>query len=250
VLITESSQGQLENHHEVCHTVYMNKQNKRIIVLVLFIAAIVFIRYSPLGGLFTFENLKQHRASLFLYVQDHYWLSVLFFIAIYVLVAALSLPGAAVLTLAGGFLFGTLSSTVYVNVGATTGASFAFLSARYLLGKGLQEKYESQLRKFNSEIERSGTSYLLTLRFIPVFPFFLINFLSGLTTIPLRTFIWTTSLGIIPGTAVYAFAGQQIGSLNSLSEILSKRVVAAFVVLALFALVPAIVKRVKKANKA
>jgi uncharacterized membrane protein YdjX (TVP38/TMEM64 family) len=224
----------------------MSKQRKRIILLALFIAVIILLRYTPLGALFTFENLKQHRDSLSLSVQGNYWLSVVGFIAVYVLVTSLSLPGAAVLTLAGGFLFGTLAGTLYVNVGATTGASVAFFSARYFLGKGLQEKYQSQLRKFNTEIERSGTSYLLTLRFIPVFPFFLINFLSGLTTIPLRTFIWTTSLGIIPGTVVYAFAGQQIGSLNSLSEILSKRVIAAFVVLALFALVPAIVNRFKK----
>jgi uncharacterized membrane protein YdjX (TVP38/TMEM64 family) len=224
----------------------MSKQRKRIVLLALFIAAIVLLRYTPLGALFTFENLKQHRDSLSLSVQDHYGLSVAGFIALYVLVTSLSLPGAAVLTLAAGFLFGTLAGTLYVNVGATMGASVAFLSARYFLGKGLQEKYQSQLRKFNTEIERSGTSYLLTLRLIPVFPFFLINFLSGLTTIPLRTFIWTTSLGIIPGTVVYAFAGRQIGSLDSLSDILSKRVIAAFVVLALFALIPAMVNRFKK----
>lgn len=209
-----------------------------------FIAVIVIVRSSPLGGLFTFENLQQHRESLLLFVKDHYWLSVLSYICLYILVASLSLPGAAVLTLAGGFLFGTSASTLYVNIGATTGASFAFLVARYLLGNRLQEKYQGQLSKFNTEIERSGKSYLLTLRFIPVFPFFLINFLAGLTAIPFWTFIWTTSIGIIPGTAVYAFAGQQIGSLNSLSEILSKRIIAVFVVLALFALVPVIVKRI------
>jgi len=226
----------------------MGKQKKRVILLVSFIALIIIVRFSPLGGLFTFENLQQHGKSMLLFVHDQYWLSVLAYICLYILAASLSLPGAAVLTLAGGFLFGTLASTLYVNVGATTGASLAFLSARYLLGKQLQEKYQSQLKKFNSEIERSGTSYLLTLRFIPVFPFFLINFLSGLTTMPLWTFIWTTSLGIIPGTLVYAFAGQQIGSLNSLSEVLSKRVIIAFIVLALFALVPAMLNRVKKAK--
>jgi uncharacterized membrane protein YdjX (TVP38/TMEM64 family) len=233
----------IANRLFLCDTRYMSKQRKRIILLALFVAAIILLRFTPLGALFTFENLKQHRDSLSLSVQNRYWLSVAGFIALYVLVTSLSLPGAAVLTLAAGFLFGTLAGTVYVNVGATTGASAAFLSARYFLGKGLQEKYQSQLRKFNTEIERSGTSYLLTLRLIPVFPFFLINFLSGLTTIPLRTFIWTTSLGIIPGTVVYAFAGRQIGSLNSLSDILSKRGIAAFVVL-----IPAMVNRFKRAK--
>ncbi|HXY62341.1 MAG TPA: TVP38/TMEM64 family protein [Nitrospirota bacterium] len=227
----------------------MNKQKNKVILLVSIIALILIIRSSPLGGLFTIENLKQHRESLLLFVKDYYWLSVFFYICLYILVASLSLPGAAVLTLAGGFLFGTPASTLYVNIGATTGASIAFLAARYLLGNRLQEKYQSQLSKFNTEIARSGTSYLLTLRFIPVFPFFLINFLSGLTAVPLRTFIWTTSIGILPGTAVYAFAGQQIGSLNSPSEILSKRMIAVFVVLALFAFIPVLVKRITGKQK-
>jgi uncharacterized membrane protein YdjX (TVP38/TMEM64 family) len=226
----------------------MSKQRKRVILLLSFIAVIVIVRSSPLGGLFTFENLQQHRESLLLIVKEHYWLSVLSYICLYILAVSLSLPGAAVLTLAGGFLFGTLASTLYVNLGATTGASFAFLAARHLLGKRLQEKYQSQLSNFNTEIERSGTSYLLTLRFVPLFPFFLINFLAGLTAVSLRTFIWTTSVGIIPGTAAYAFAGQQIGSLNSLSEILSKRMMAVFAVLALFALVPVLVKRITGRN--
>jgi uncharacterized membrane protein YdjX (TVP38/TMEM64 family) len=226
----------------------MSKQKKRVLLLVSFIAVLIIVRFSPLGGLFTFENLQQHRESLLLVVKEHYWLAVLSFICLYILAASLSIPGAAVLTLAGGLFFGTLASTLYVNLGATTGATFAFLAARYLLGNRLQEKYQTQLGKFNTEIERSGTSYLLTLRLIPVFPFFLINFLAGLTAIPLRTFIWTTSIGIIPGTALYAFAGQQIGSLNSLSEILSKRMIAVFVVLALFALVPVLIKRITGRN--
>jgi uncharacterized membrane protein YdjX (TVP38/TMEM64 family) len=227
----------------------MTRPKKQLILLFLFGALIVFARSSPLGSILTLENLKQHRESLVLFVQSHYGLSVLSFIAVYVLAASLSLPGAAILTLAGGFLFKTAAGTLYVNLGATAGATFAFLSARYLLGERLQEKYQGQLRKFNDEIERNGTSYLLTLRLIPVFPFFLINFLSGLTKVPLWTFVWTTSLGIIPGTVVYAFAGQQIGSLNSFSEILSIRTIMAFVILALFALVSAIWRRLRRGKE-
>jgi len=227
----------------------MTRPKKQLILLFLLGALIVLARFSPLGSILTFENLKQHRESLVLFVQARYGLSVLSFIAVYVLTASLSLPGAAILTLAGGFLFQTAAGTLYVNLGATAGATFAFLSARYLLGERLQEKYQGQLRKFNDEIERNGTSYLLTLRLIPVFPFFLINFLSGLTKVPLWTFVWTTSLGIIPGTVVYAFAGQQIGSLNSFSEILSTRTIMAFVILALFALVPAIWRRLRRGKE-
>ncbi len=227
----------------------MTGQKNKIFLLLLFIAAIVLIRYSPLGSVLTFENLKQHRESLIAVVRSNYAASAATFIVVYVLTTALSIPGAVILTLAGGFLFGTLASTLYVDAGATAGASLAFLSARYLVGNRLQEKYQSQLQRFNGEIERNGTSYLLVLRFIPVFPFFLINFLAGLTKIPIRTFFWTTAVGIIPGTAVFAFAGQQIGSINSPSEILSKQVLAAFVVLALFTLTPVLWKRWKDGKR-
>ncbi len=213
-------------------------RNKRIVLLILFILLIALIRFSPLGRVLTFENLRVHRDDFAAGVQEHYLLSVMMFIAVYVLATALSIPGAVILTLGGGLLFGTFAATVYVNIGATAGAVLAFLSARYLLGNRLQEKYRDQLSRFNGEIDKNGTSYLLTLRFIPLFSFFLINFLSGLTKVPLRTFLWTTAVGIIPGTAVFAFAGSQIGSINSPSEILSLKVLAAFAALALFALVP------------
>jgi uncharacterized membrane protein YdjX (TVP38/TMEM64 family) len=227
----------------------MTKQGKQLLLLILFIAAIVALRYSSAGNVLTFENLKQHRDILTALVQDHYGPSVTLFVVVYILAAAFSVPGAVILTLGGGFLFGTVAATVYVNIGATAGASLAFLSARYLLGDRLQEKYQSPLNTFNAEIAKNGARYLLTLRFIPVFPFFLINFLSGLTKLPLKTFVWTTSLGIIPGTAVFAFAGRQIGTINSPSEILSKKTIIAFIILALFALFPVIVDRIKGARK-
>jgi uncharacterized membrane protein YdjX (TVP38/TMEM64 family) len=219
--------------------------NKKIILLILFMIALIAVRYSPIGNVLTFENLKRNRQHLLALVQNHYLPSLLVFIAGYVMVTALSIPGAVILTLAAGFLFGTLFATLYVNIGATTGAVLAFLVARYLLGTRMQEKYQKQLSTFNEEMEKNGSRYLLTLRLIPVFPFFLINFLSGLTKVPLKTFAWTTALGIIPGTVVYAYAGQQIGSINALSEILSARVITAFAILALFALFPAVLDRIK-----
>lgn len=226
--------------------VRMDKRIVKILLLVSLAGAIVALRLSPLGSLLTFDNLKQHRESLVLLVQGHYWLSVISFVAIYVLAVALSIPGAVILTLAGGFLFGAPATTLYVNIAATAGATIAFLSARYLLGDSVQRKYQAQLFRFNQEIERNGTNYLLTLRLIPLFPFFLINFLSGLTQVPLRVFLWTTMVGIIPGTAVYAFAGQQLGSINSLSEVLSGKIFTAFVVLALFTTAPIIGKYIQR----
>lgn len=227
----------------------MNKHKKRILLLILFIAVIVLIRFSAIGDYITFENLKKNREILFAFTKENYLISIILYIIIYILVVAFSLPGAAVLTLAGGFLFGTLLAMLCVNIGATAGAALAFVLARYLIGKQIQNRYESQLRTLNEQIDKNGSRYLLTLRFLPIFPFFLINFLSGLTKVPLKTFIWTTSLGILPGSAVYAFAGQQIGTINSLIEILSKKVLIAFALLALFTLLPIILNYAKKRKK-
>lgn len=223
----------------------MSKRSRVILLLFLFIAAIIAIWYSPVGTALTIENLKQHRDELLVFVRDHYAMSVGLYIVLYTATTAFSIPGAAVLTLSGGFLFNTVPATLYVNIGATAGAVLAFLSARYLMGEQVQGKYQQQLSRFNREMETNGYRYLLALRLVPVFPFFLINFLSGLTTVPLRTFAWTTSLGIIPATVVYAFAGRQLGSITSLSDILSAKVIIAFSLLALFAIIPAVMDRLK-----
>jgi uncharacterized membrane protein YdjX (TVP38/TMEM64 family) len=200
--------------------------------------------------MFTFDNLKQNRDFLVTFVREHYELSVCLFIALYIVTTAFSIPGDVILTLAGGFLFGVIVTIVIVNAGATAGATLAFLSARYLIGDRLQERYQIRLAKFNDELGLNGTRYLLTLRFIPVIPFILINFLSGLTKIPLKTFIWTTSVGIIPGTVVYAYAGRQIGSVNSLPEVFSRNVIIAFAVLAIFAISPVILNRIRSLKQA
>ena len=226
----------------------MSGRNKKILLLVFLILAVIILRSSPLGSALTFENLQRNRQALLSFVSAHYFLSVATFIAVYVIVTALSIPGAVILTLAGGFLFGTAAGVLYVDAGATAGAVCAFLSARYLLGDRLQQKYGGQLAKFNGEMERNGASYLLTLRLIAVFPFFLINFLAGLTKVPLKTFLWTTAVGIIPGTAVFAYAGQQLGYINSPADILSKKVIAALAALGFITLAPAVWKRVRNAQ--
>jgi len=224
----------------------MNKHRKQVLFLVLFIAVILLMRFSPVSDYLTFENIKKNKDFLLAFSAENYLFSVLLYITAYVLVVALSIPGAVVLTLVGGFLFGTLWTVLYVNAGATVGAAFAFLIARYLIGDRLQHNYEHQLARFNEEIAKNGVRYLLTLRLIPVFPFFLINFLSGLTSIPLSTFIWTTSLGILPGTAVYAYAGQQLGAITTVSEILSTKVLVVFLLLGLFAIFPILLNYGKK----
>lgn len=224
----------------------MTKQTRNILLLLLFIGVIVALRLSGVGDLLTVENIQKNRDALLAYVRDNGIVSIAIYILVYTAAIAVNLPGGAVLTLTGGFLFGTLPAVLYVNVGATAGAILAFLSARYLLGDRLQERYRDRLAKFNDEMERNGTRYLLTLRLIPVFPFFVVNFLAGLTRVPLSTFSWTTSLGIIPATAVFAYAGHQLEHVHSVSDILTGKVLFAFLLLAAFTLAPAIIGRFRK----
>jgi uncharacterized membrane protein YdjX (TVP38/TMEM64 family) len=160
------------------------------------------------------------------------------FILIYILQTAFSLPGATIMTLAGGFIFGSLWATLYVNIGATTGATLAFLAARYLFHEWVERKFGDRLGPIQEGFAKNAFSYLLTLRLIPLFPFFLVNLLSGLTRVKVSTYVAATAVGIIPGSFVYTFAGRQLGTINTLSELASPRLILAFSLLGLLILVP------------
>jgi uncharacterized membrane protein YdjX (TVP38/TMEM64 family) len=145
--------------------------------------------------------------------------------------------------LAGGFLIGGVLATLFVNLGATTGATLAFLVARYLLRDAVEQKFGKWLGPLQEGFAKNAFSYLMTLRLIPLFPFFVVNLVSGLTRVSVGTYVAATALGIIPGSFVYAYAGQQLGGINSLKEIASPNVIAAFVLLGLLALLPILYKR-------
>lgn len=194
----------------------------------------------------TLESLKTNRATLAEFNADHRFAMVAIFITVYIVQTALSLPGAAVLSLAAGAVFGTIMGAVYVNIGATVGATLAFLVARYLFHDALQNKFGARLEKINSELEKAGINYLIFLRLVPVFPFFLINLGAGLTTMPLRTFFLGTMVGIIPGSLVFCNAGASLASISSIGEVVSSRVLGAFALLGLFALVPVIYRKVAR----
>ncbi len=225
------------------------KKLNRIILLVVVVGVIIGLRFTGIGEKMTLANLQEHAGKLLDFSNSHYTVSVLAYILIYVLVTGFSLPGATVLTLAGGFLYGTFIGAVYVNIAATAGATLAFIFARYVAGQWIQAKYGDKLVKFNEELDRNGAKYLLTLRLIPVFPFFLINVFAGLTNVPLRTFVWTTSLGIFPGSLVYAYAGRQLGSIESVGDIFSGKVLLAFLLLAAFAIFPVVLNKIKARKK-
>ena len=223
----------------------MKKNIKRILVVVLLITVIVAL-IIILDDYFTLKNVKKMVEYLQLVVREHYAFSVLLYIVSYIIFAAFSIPDTVLLTIGGGFLFGALLATVYINVGATIGATLAFLYIRYVIGNWVQEKYKDKLEKFNKEMELNGNYYFLTVRFIPVFPFFLINILAALTKVPIKTFIWTTSVGILPTTLVYAFAGSQLKKVESPRDIFSFEIFLVFLALAFLSILPVIVKKIKK----
>jgi len=215
----------------------------KIILGVLFAAAIGAFFYFDLKQYLSLETLKENRDRLLMFTDMNYASAVSLFIGVYILQTAFSLPGGAILTLAGGFLFGSMLGTLYVNLGATTGATLAFLAARYLLRDWVEGKFGSRLGPFQEGFSKNAFSYLMTLRLIPAFPFFLVNLLSGLTRVNLGTYVVATALGIIPGSFVYAYAGRQLGTINSLKEIASPNVLLAFTLLGLLALLPIVYKK-------
>lgn len=200
--------------------------------------------YLDLGRYLSLDGLKSNRDHLLAFTDANYTLAVALFIVAYCVVVGLSLPGGAIMTLAGGFLFGSVWGTLYVNVGATVGATLAFLVARYLLRDWVERKFGSRLGAIQDGFARNAFSYLVTLRLIPLFPFILVNMVSGLTRVSVGTYVAATSLGIIPGSFVFAYAGRQLGTINSLKEIVSPNVLLAFTLLGILALVPILYKKI------
>lgn len=212
-------------------------------MLGLFALAIGTFFYFDLKQYLSLEALKANRDSLLAYTETHYTTAVVAFILLYCLQTAFSLPGAAIFTLAGGFLFGSFVGTLYVNVAATSGATLAFLAARYLLRDWVERKFGERLGPIQEGFAKNAFSYLITLRLVPLFPFFLVNLVSGLTRIRLGTYVLATALGIIPGSFVFANAGRQLGTINSVGEIASPRVLGAFALLGLLSLIPILYKK-------
>ena len=215
----------------------------KIVVVALFALAVGAFFYFDLKQYLSLEALKANRDSLLAYTEAHYSRSVAIYILLYFLQTVFSLPGAAIFTVAGGFLFGSFVGTLYVNVAATSGAALAFLAARYLLRDWVERKFGDRLGPIQEGFAKNAFSYVITLRLVPLFPFFLVNLVSGLTRVRLGTFVAATSIGIIPGSFVYANAGRQLGTINSLSEIASPRVLGAFALLGLLALVPIVYRK-------
>ena len=216
---------------------------KKLILLALLIGIIVAYKAFGLETLLSFETLKAQKELLLELVQAHFWLSALLLMASYALCVALMIPIATLFSLAAGFMFGAFWGTLIAVFGATLGAVASFYVARFILGESLQNRYAKELERFNQEFETNGYSYLFALRLLPIFPFFLINLLCGLTRIDVKTFFITTFIGIIPGGFAYTYAGSQLSAINALSDIFTKEMALAFVFLGLLSLLPVAYKK-------
>jgi len=223
-----------------------NKIGILIGALLLFIVYCI-LHYAGITHYFSLAQLKQHRTVLSEYVYAHYFVSIVWYIALYFLVATLALPFASLFTMIGGFLFGTLQGMLYTNIGATLGATAVFLLVRYYIGTYVQTRYQDQLRQFNDEFAVNGSYYLVSIRLISVVPFFMINVCAGLTNATLLQFMVTTSLGIIPGSFVYSYAGQQLMHINRVHDLVTLPVAFAFIGLSVISLLPVIIKKIYRA---
>jgi pyruvate/2-oxoglutarate dehydrogenase complex dihydrolipoamide dehydrogenase (E3) component/uncharacterized membrane protein YdjX (TVP38/TMEM64 family) len=194
----------------------------------------------------TLDALKERRDAFQSYYSEHRLRTVLVFLAVYIATTAASLPGATVLTLAGGALFGIWLGTALVSVASTLGATLAFLSARFVFRRAVQNRFADRLRRIDEGIERDGALYLFTLRLIPAFPFFIINLAMGLTPIKTTTFLVVSQIGMLPATVVYVNAGTQLAEVDSVGGVLSADIVGSFVLIALF---PFVARRVVEVVK-
>jgi uncharacterized membrane protein YdjX (TVP38/TMEM64 family) len=218
---------------------------KKIALLVVVAALVAAYFALDLGRFLTLEALKANRDALFATYDANRAPFLLGFVLVYIAVTALSLPGAAILTLTGGAVFGALTATLVVNVGATLGATLAFLLARYLFRDAVAARLGPRLAAFDEGLAKGAWGYLLFLRLVPLFPFFLINLGAGLTKVRLSTYFVTTMVGILPGSFVYCNAGANLARIDSLSGIASPGVLGALALLGAFALVPTVYLRLR-----
>lgn len=220
---------------------------KKILLLVIAITLVALFFHYDLNQLLTLEGLKGSMDQFGQWREQSPLLVVGGFFTLYVLVAALSLPGAAILTLAAGALFGLIEGFVVVSFASSLGALLAFLVSRYLLRDSIKSKFPERLKAIDQGVQKEGAFYLFTLRLVPVFPFFLVNLLMGVTGIKAWTFYWVSQIGMLAGTVVYVNAGTQLAEINSLSGILSPKLIFSFVLLGLLPLIgKAIVNKIKQ----
>jgi uncharacterized membrane protein YdjX (TVP38/TMEM64 family) len=223
----------------------------RWLPLIILLFGIILFFYFRLYRYFTFTQLALHRHILLQWTETHYALAILSFLLVYIISVTLSFPGATILTLLGGFLFGVWQGTLYVVIGATIGATLTYLAIRTSLGAFLAQKGGKWLSKLEKGFEQNAFSYMLVLRFIPIFPFWVINIAAGMLNVKLRHYFFGTLLGIIPGSLVYVAIGHGLGSVldqgktPDFSIIFKPEILLPLIGLSILSLIPVIYKKFK-----
>jgi len=214
---------------------------KKVAIVILVIGLFALFKILHLDQYLTLSYIKASQGKFALLYAEHTVFVVAVYTVVYILVTSLSLPGAAVLTIAGGAIFGLWIGTLIVSFASTIGATIACSVSRFLLRDWVQSRFTDKISRINHEIEKEGAFYLFTLRLIPIFPFWIINLVIGVTKISLFTFYWISQVGMLPGTMVYINAGKELAKIESLSGMLSPSLIFSFVLLGLF---PITVKKI------
>jgi uncharacterized membrane protein YdjX (TVP38/TMEM64 family) len=205
--------------------------------------------YFDIGHYFTLERLQEDSAYLKQIVERDYITAALVYIVLFAVIIATALPVVAPLTMLGGFLFGIFPGVIAADIGATLGAAGCFLIVRYVMRNTITGRYQKQLESFKNQLQQNGSSYLLTLQLVSVIPFFVINTLAALADVPLVTFSWTTAVGSFPFLLVYAFAGRQLHTMHSLSDIVKPSMLLLFAALGILALMPLLIRKLMRGRQ-
>lgn len=227
----------------------MRKIKKWLPLTALIILMVAFWA-SGLAAHINLQSLQNHKDAIRDYTNMHPVFAPLIFATLYIASVTLSLPIATLLTLLGGFLFGKWIGTLLVVTSATIGATLLFLIAKSSVGTGLRQKAGPLYQKISKNISENAAGYLLFMRLVPLFPFFVVNIVPALMNVPLRVYILTTFFGIMPGSFVYVNFGETLGDIESLSDLASGQVIFAFALLGFFALIPTLYKQYKNRGKA
>lgn len=223
--------------------------SSRVLILIGVAVALGIFFWFDLGSYVTLSNLQSQRAFL---VEQYHAYPVIFltlFVIVYILQTALALPGAAILSLAAGAIFGPVTGTIAAVSAATAGATVSLVLTRYLARDFVMKRFGNKLAPINQELEKRGINYLLFLRLVPVFPFFLVNLAAAMTTIPLGTFVASTAVGILPAGFVFIQTGAAVGQISSVSDVMSGKLIASLAALGIVAMIPVVYARLKDTRK-
>ncbi len=226
----------------------MNKNmiKKLVFTGLFFIIFWLLQTYTPLGHYFSLEYIQEKSVYFKSLVEQNYNMAVLLYLSVFIATIAFSLPTSIILSLLGGYIFGIWFGALYATIAVTIGVSIAYISYRLFFSDMLHQLYAERAQTFEQTMKESGVSYLLMLHFSTVIPYFVINGVAALSRVPFLTVVWTTAVGFIPQGFVYAFAGKELASIKSVSDIFSTEVTIAFILLILLACIPILLKKYQK----